>query len=199
MTTDAGRKLRVADCLILVAATAVGLAASRAITPREFTLQTSGGSATMLQHGGWSLMFIAQFTAELSSIAVIPSLAFWTLASLLLRLQGPRPAWRRLSRQPGMMACLIATIAIGLSATVSIMSWVMTDQEYNTEAWLNWQIGVGSIQTGVAVFWCWVTMALSGRWRPEPSWLDRLCRLLGSFWVVMALVFAYANFSKFYL
>jgi hypothetical protein len=42
-------------------------------------------------------------------------------------------------------------------------------------------------------------MALSDRWRPEPSWLDRLCRLLGWAWLAMALVFAFANITKFYL
>ena len=199
MRTDVPRKFRVTDGLILVAATAVGLAASRAITPDELTVERIWESATKPQQGGWSLLFIAQFTAELSSIAAVPSLATWTLACLLLRLTRPRPPWRRLSRQPGWMACLIATTAIGLTAAVSLIARVTAGETYNDLAWLDWQVMIGSIQTGMAVFWCWATMSLSGRWRPESSWIDRLSRLLGLFWLTVALGFAYANLPKFYL
>ena len=167
MRTDIQRKFRVADGLILVAATAIGLAASRAITPDELSPRRIWEFATKPPQDGWSPLFIAQFTAELSSTAVIPSLAAWTLACLLLRFTGPRPPWRRFSRQPGGMACLTATAALVLSAAASVTARLTAGQGYNTLAWLGWQIMVGSIQTGGAVFWCWVTMAPSGRWRPE--------------------------------
>src|SRR4051812_32544846 len=121
MHTDVGRKFRVSDGLALVAATAVGLAASRAITPDELTPERIWEFATNPPQGVWSLLFIAQFTAELSSFAVVPSLATWTVACLLLRLTRPRPPWRRLSRQPGGMACLIATVAIGFTAAISVI------------------------------------------------------------------------------
>ena len=88
MRTDVGRKFRVADALILVAATAVGLAASRAITPDELTVQRIWEYAAQPRQGGWSLLFLAELIAEISSIAVIPTLASWTLACLLLRLRG---------------------------------------------------------------------------------------------------------------
>jgi hypothetical protein len=29
----------------------------------------------------------------------------------------------------------------------------------------------------------WLMLALSGRWRSEPSWIDRLGRIIGVFWV----------------
>src|SRR4051812_38827323 len=112
MKRNVGRKFTVADSLILVGATAVGLAASRAITPGELTFQVVWESATNPPQGAWSFRFIAQSVAELSTVAVIPSLATWTVACLLLRLTRSRPPWRRLSRQPGGMACLIATVAI---------------------------------------------------------------------------------------
>ncbi len=199
MRAGVRRKFRVSDALILVAATAFGLTASRAATPDELIPQRFWELATKPPQGVSSLLFIAQFTAELSSIVVIPSLASWTLACLLLQFAGPRPPWHRFSRQPGGMACLTATTALVLSAAASVTARLTSGQQYNTLTWFGWQIMVGSIQIGVAVFWCWVTMALSGRWRPESSWLDRLSRLLGLFWLMVALVFAYANLSTFYL
>jgi hypothetical protein len=97
------------------------------------------------------------------------------------------------------MACLIATVAIGFTAAISGVARMTGGETFNDLAWLGWQIMIGSIQTGVAVFWCWVTMSLSGRWRPESSGIDRLGRLLGLIWLAVALNFAYANLTKFYL
>jgi hypothetical protein len=57
---------------------------------------------------------------------------------------------------------------------------------------------MGSIVAGSAVLWCWVTLALSGRWRPARGWLDRLGRVLGCCWLVLWLVYAVANFRLFY-
>lgn len=196
MRTDVRRKFRVADGLILVAATAVGLAPSRWLAP-DLTLGQLSEYATKPIDGRSSLTFILQLTAELSSFAVIPGLVSWTLACLLLRLRRPRPPWRRLSRQPGMMACLIATIAIGLSTVCGAIGWVTAYQRGDSLGWLVGQIIAVSPRTGAAVFWCWVTMALSGRWRLEPTWLDRLGRLLGFAWLAMALVFTYAYRSVF--
>jgi hypothetical protein len=196
MRRDVRRRFRLADGLILVAATAVGLAASRFLAP-NLTLRQFSNYVTKPPDGGWSLTSISGSTAELSAFAVIPGLVGWTLACLVLRLCRPRPPWRRLSRQPGTMACLMATVAIGLSVEFGAIEWVMADQRDDAREWLVVQIMAFSPRAGLAVFWCWVTMALSGRWRPEPTWLDRLCRLLGFAWLAMGLVFTYAYRSVF--
>ena len=143
MLTIVGRRFGVADGLILVAATAIGLAASRAITPDELTLQATWEAGLDPPQGGWSLLFIVQFACILIDVAVIPSLAAWTIACLALRLRGPRPPWRRLARRPGMVACLAATLALGISAAAGMASRLMTAQEYNALAWLGWQIMIG--------------------------------------------------------
>jgi hypothetical protein len=84
------------------------------------------------------------------------------------------------------MACLIATVAIGLSAAFGAIRWMTADQRGDAIHWLDLQIMAGSQRIGAAVFWCWMTMALSGRWRLEPTWLDRLCRVLGFAWLAAA-------------
>jgi hypothetical protein len=44
---------------------------------------------------------------------------------------------------------------------------------------------------GFAVAICWATLALGGRWRAEPSWIDRLGRIVGVAWMVMGVAAAY--------
>jgi hypothetical protein len=63
----------------------------------------------------------------------------------------------------------------------------LLDSEWN----LLWTLNASS-QVGAAVFWCWATMALCGHWRPEPSGLDRLGRLLGGAWCTFALFYAFS-------
>ena len=40
---------------------------------------------------------------------------------------------------------------------------------------------------GLAVLASWVTLVAGRRWRPEPSWVDRLGRALGLLWVLLGL------------
>lgn len=42
-----------------------------------------------------------------------------------------------------------------------------------------------AIMGGAAVIAAWVLLALSGRRRPEPGWIDPLGRTLGVMWVVL--------------
>ncbi len=43
---------------------------------------------------------------------------------------------------------------------------------------------------GSAVAAVWVLLALSGRWRPEKSWIDRVGRLLGVLWILISFLTA---------
>ena len=44
-------------------------------------------------------------------------------------------------------------------------------------------LGVNLGMPGLAVTVAWTGLALSGRWQPEPNWLDRAGRLIGLAWV----------------
>jgi hypothetical protein len=37
--------------------------------------------------------------------------------------------------------------------------------------------------TGFAVIGSWATLFLGGHWRAEPTWIDRVGRLLGAYWI----------------
>jgi hypothetical protein len=47
-----------------------------------------------------------------------------------------------------------------------------------------------ALPCGPAVAAVWLVLALSGRWRPERSWIDRLGRTLGAIWIIIAIVTA---------
>jgi hypothetical protein len=39
------------------------------------------------------------------------------------------------------------------------------------------------VDVGFAILGGWVALVLSGRWRPEPSWIDRAGRIIGVTWI----------------
>ncbi len=104
-------------------------------------------------------------------------------AFLLIRLRQPRPSLRALLRQAGTVACL-AVMFGGI--------WV--------SGWLHRLFfGRISLQTGTAiaaggtVAVAWAFLALSRKWQTEPSWVDRMGRLIG----VMAIAVRLLAFMKF--
>ncbi len=126
-----------------------------------------------------------------------------TLAVLAMRLRKPRPRWRKLIRQPGLVACLmlLPSWAAALAFTViNVLSIDQTMPEFKNGTTYAQQGGVwvqgfaewSSLLGGFAVLIAWGTLALAGRWRAEPTWLDRLGRLVGLAWIAMALAACYA-------
>ncbi|MFO0955968.1 MAG: hypothetical protein U0800_00720 [Isosphaeraceae bacterium] len=67
---------------------------------------------------------------------------------------------------------------------------------YNGRVWsfdaicLGIQFAEFSAPCGLTVAAVWLVLALSGRWRPEPSWIDRLGRLVGAAWIACAIAYS---------
>jgi hypothetical protein len=110
MPSQTIRKFTVVDAMLLIMATAIGIALVRAILPNISAMIMSiladfahppkqGESATA---GAW----------QVALLAGLPLLAAWTVALLLSRLGRPRPHLRRMLRQPGAVACAVATLAM---------------------------------------------------------------------------------------
>jgi hypothetical protein len=172
------RRFTIADGLILVAATAAGLALMRsAFGP--FTIDAVLRKVGDLNRPPEQLMDGA---AGLVIVFVMPCLAAWTLAVALLVLRRPRPGLFRLTRRPGAMACFAAGVATPAALVAHLV--VMRSRVAN----------LGSVVEAVVMSWtlaatalvsCWLTMVVSGRWRAEPTWLDRLGRALGFAWLAV--------------
>ena len=132
--------------------------------------------------------------------AVIGTLVTWTPAVLFLRLRRPRPALRRLSRQPGFAAGVAGTaiLALGALATGLLALIRVSRQGVGVRAGLpprppepGWWLGVvlhfGAV-VGPAVLAAWLLLALSGRRRSATGWLDPLGRAIGVAWIILFVI-----------
>jgi hypothetical protein len=191
-----GRQFTLLDAMILVGAMALGLAANRWFDPNYY----------------WSTVireFASNFTWDWGSFEEFLD-AIWrfstphavsaTLAVLTMRLRNPRPRWRRLSRQPGLTACVALLIGWAAGSAYTVVKVLSIDRAHTIvytngttyaqqpESWEYTFAVWGSILGGFAVVVAWATLLLVGRLRAEPSWLDRLGRLAGLAWIAMALL-----------
>jgi hypothetical protein len=187
------RRFRLVDAMILVAATAIGCGTidllSRAtvggLSPldgfdevREFFHQSPG------EIGGEG---VAYFFAMIS-VLVSPIVAAWTLALLPIRLIDPRPRWRRVACQPGMMAACASAFAIaGIGLLICGLVLVCGSK---SDAGLIVESAHGSAPmfVGLAVSISWMTLLVGRRWRAERSWVDRFGRAVGCFWIASGLL-----------
>jgi hypothetical protein len=186
------RRFTLLDGMILVGSAAVGLAAIRGLS-RE----TNWGdlASALIENFAWDLDLFDQFVPELMMVAM-PLVVAMTLGVLALRLRKPRPRWRRLARQPGLVACLALLLAwagAGAYTTAHVMSQAAFVVVKHGPFWqdpANWLEPFtlsGAPLSGFAVVVAWATQILVGRWRAEPTWPDRLGRLAGLGWIAIGL------------
>ncbi len=129
---------------------------------------------------------------HLSSLTT-PLIAGTTLALIPIRLLGPRTRWRRLARQPGLLATGAAGLAmavVGLPIAIAAAAFGAGWKE-NLE-WLFDEENVTLVTKfgGLAVSESWMTLLVGRRWRAESSWVDRLGRAIGVCWIVAGLAMA---------
>jgi hypothetical protein len=190
MTTTERRRVTLFDVMALIAATAIGLSLSQIGWPRQavnprlvwvFTWpieRTSSGYPSKT----WMLP-VAERVAP-----IIPCLAAWTGAFLATRLHAPRPRRRRLVLQPGFVGA-VAVLAVLIAESVLLIGCAQFDGRFGwstptriAEFAANAVVMLAH-HAGWAVAVSWLTLALTGRWRPEPSWVDRWGRVLGFTWI----------------
>jgi hypothetical protein len=111
-----------------------------------------------------------------------PVVASWSLALLSLRLVGPRPRFRRLARQPGLIAGFALLLSLAFSAVPLLIRALVKPAPTIYAEVLGWCILTLPAATTLA---SWMTLAVSGAWRPEPDWVDRFGRTLGVVWIVI--------------
>jgi hypothetical protein len=193
------RRLTLADAIVLVAATAAGLALARewarmaSPTPPIFRYDTGP-----MPRG--PLCGLAPLTRWV--VLGWPVVAMWTLALAALRLRGPRPRARRLFAPPGVAACVVAAVMMAeeavYTASLSISRFLQFPLP-STAAGLaddgRWrQLTYWTIHAsvensiGFAVLAWWVALALARRWRPERGWIDRAGLAVGGLWIALVVL-----------
>lgn len=178
MGTRVRRRFTIADGMILVAASAVGLLLVREYAASLHIVYRRASASRLLE----VVEGVSECLAAAGMVALIP-----------IRLQRPRPGLRRLARQPGFAACCALAAVLALGFLQGLVLVLFRDVQ---KAWGGtwpfqqlWEIGV-AFRGPFAVAGAWLVLLLSGRWRAEPSWVDRLGRFLGMVWLVWPLVYA---------
>jgi hypothetical protein len=173
------RRFNLGDMMILIAALAPGLAR----VPSEFML-IGFAVSKLLPPDQWSREWLREAVTGRSWAAttlagealnlLVPFLLILPLAQLLFRLRHPRPPINRALLQPGTAAsgALVLTFLVlfELSALGFLPPWPLVRQV----------VGGGSVALA------WVVLAISGRWRREPGWIDRMGQIVGAAWVMTA-------------
>jgi hypothetical protein len=178
------RRFTLGDTMILVAATAAALALM------ELPLQPDDTAFEILHRfferprGGWSFGAVVALIIGFTFWAIIPFVATWTVAAFTFQLRRPRPPRGRVGRQPGAMAALLGTIAVSFSTAWGVVMELAFSSFIREFLFI---AGFASILAAAMIAGGWIAMAVGGRWRPEPTWLDRLGRLLGVSWIVAGL------------
>jgi hypothetical protein len=125
-----------------------------------------------------------------------PYVAIGTLTVWLMGFCPPRPALRRLTRQPGFVACFAASSVILASISLDLLElWAYSHIEVIT-ARIGPQPSFNLVSTltvneqypGYAVGVAWCLLWLGGRWRSDPSQLDALGRALGYYWLAFIIL-----------
>ncbi len=184
------RRFTLLDAVALIAATGLGLAWGRT----EWMEALGEGLANELPS--------PKATLELLLVALlllVPCAATWSATLVGLRLRSPRPPRRHLTRQPGLIACLMATITFLMVILMAIIGLTILFApnygprpiEFFKEFVLELFQVLGSLEfflmsiplVGMGVLTSWLTLVVGRRCRPEPSWIDRLGRVLGVYWI----------------
>lgn len=168
------RRFRISDGLVLVLATAVGFAWMRALNQEQFDGLSLANLRTV---SGWTFL----------GWACCPLASALSLGLLVLRLRSPKPRWRRLTRQPGFVACLFGAGSAVLSGIVwlLILTSLLQLHPHNSPEDVFGPFWLGA---GGATLGAWIVMLLGGTGRPEKSWLDRSGRVMGGFWLGLLLL-----------
>jgi hypothetical protein len=182
MTARTERRLTLLDVMVFVAMAASGIASLRGFTPDGFLTNRA-----LLHPIRYRLV-----------APLLPCGLVWTLAVLLLRLGPARPPRRYLGRQPGTVACVAAVSVAVAGATalllVMIASFYTGGADIALTGWFLPHFLEGmSPYMGFGVLVAWTMLAVNKSWRPEPSWIDRMGRIMGLFWVATIPFFAWPS------
>jgi hypothetical protein len=191
------RKFRLLDAIILVAAVAVGLVWVRAEQGREESLRRVGMGRFPEPYIEWAFGRFGNACFEADGY--IPCAATLTLAITALTLQHHRRALGRVTRQPGALACIAASLVILLEMlqscletfrSIVVLGWKLEDQRPHIHfLWSRSLIPtVTPTRSALAVAVVWGILLLGGRRSRKSDWLELIGRVVGLFWIARGLV-----------
>jgi hypothetical protein len=152
---QSSRRFGLADILIVMSALALTLSMLRIHWFTRFTYRIA-----------WTLA--GQIIDEIFVGLLSAVLLGLTLVQPVLRLSRPRPPFREIMRQSGLVACLGIIIGTLIATDLSWLAGV--------------DVGYWFILAALSLL-LWPLLGVYP-WRPEASWIDRLGRAVGWGWII---------------
>jgi hypothetical protein len=164
------RPLSLSDAMIFIIALGLGLAIARpAIVLIADAVRSDPGWRFQTLAGSVSL-------GRMLNIVLLNFLLFLLPAFLIVRLKRPRAALRSMICQPGFAACAAPVVIVLATMPLAVLPPLgLAGQMIEI---------VGQVLLVGAAPLAWVFLIATRRWNPEPSWIDRLGRILGALWMV---------------
>ena len=161
------RRIRISHLMLLVAATAFGIAGIRNVDALMPAVQLAR----------LNLPFLIGHTS--------PLLIFLSLGVLAATLLRPRLRLSEAFRQPGFVANWTASLFMSFFVLKLYLKHPHIPLDFGLHHRSLSYSYVSACGSGVIV--AWMTLAFAGSWRAEPSWIDRAGRVLGVFYIAVFL------------
>jgi hypothetical protein len=186
-TQSNDRPFRLSDAMILMAALAVAL-----IWDRSRIIDPVGWISSLRNYPIAGLVQrLLMVDAVNALVSIPPLLAVASVAVLALRLRRPRPPLNVLAREPGTVACAVASFIMVPASLVILtrhyqasgslgVAWKRAGIDLQPE-----YLGGLTFLIGLAIAVTWFVIKSRRWWVPAAGWLDRLGRLLGVGWILM--------------
>jgi hypothetical protein len=174
-------RIALADLIILITATAFGMAVLR------LTIESSGGGYLRhvpAPHSHWTgpLGYKPPIYVFFALVNGAPQILVASACVVALSLRRRRSLPLPLSHRPGFVLCLVAVAAAILTTVVHGSAlWI---RRYDLALWSLIVFGILP-NSGFMVLGAWTALALAGRGGPIPSWLDRIGYFLGASLLVL--------------
>jgi len=164
------RRYGLLDLMIVIAGAALGCALT--IQYRAFFADAMGRHE-MGYPPDWTLLAAPDGFLQALSVSF-----------LVVALRRPRPPLRRALRAPGTQACFVGVVVTALQ--VLVCASVSAYRLNGAPPWAPAAVFLIflAVGTGPAVLLVWLVAWLTRTCRPEPTWVDRVGRLVGAGWVV---------------
>jgi hypothetical protein len=163
------RRLTLGDVMGLIISTAISLALLRS---------ASGMRIFEIDSTGYTGLRLVNIVTVVFGCALLP-LTFTLLIIGFLDKQTPR---RDLIQSTGFVTCIsiaLAAIWPALAALSHFVKSFFAIVHFQIDGEFQNMFGLFVDQSALIVFGAWVALALTGRWRVGPSWLDRAGCLIG--------------------
>ena len=164
------RPFGLADGMIFIVALGLGLALARpAIILIADAVRSDPRWRFQTLAGGISLI-------RMLNIVLLNFLFFLLPAFLIVRLRQPRPPLRSLIYQPGFIACALPVVIV-----LAALPLVALRLDGSARELISLVLQVVLV---VSAPLAWIFLIATRRCDPEPSWIDRLGRILGALGII---------------